>query len=182
MESLEEIRKLLKDFTAGEIQVFPAEVLSVSQETCMVKPADAPELKARLKSAIDQKSSFHVLYPKVGSTVLIGLILNDPDTAFVVSFGELEAMECRIGDHSLYLDKDGHVFNGGENGGLIVHSQLLNEYNKTKQAVDSILDMFSQWVVAPADGGLALKTLATALLEGKETGDMDEITNNKVKH
>jgi uncharacterized membrane protein YqiK len=112
----------------------------------------------------------------------VSIIGNDPEKAFVTCFGEIDKMKVVIGDHSFAMTAEGFVFNGGDNGGLIIIQQLINEYNKTKEVVDAIADTLLNWTVTPTDGGAALKVAAGIALAGKATGSFDSITNDNVKH
>jgi len=173
--TLEEIRDLLKRFTAGEIQTFPAEVLSVDPEayTAIVKPPSDPELKVRLKAAVNEVKPGFVLIPKVGSTVLIALILNDRDSGYICAIDEVEQVEIR---------SESVVINEGANGGLIVHEQLLNEYDKTKGYLGT-LKVATKAIATALDALVPGTSVAfDAAMESEELGDLSNITNTKVKH
>lgn len=184
MDSDAEIIKKLKALTASPIQAFPAVVLSVDEDemTALVQPKDQAEMSVRLKSAEDASQEYFILVPRVQSVVLITLIQNDEDEGVLLRANEIDKLLVRIGDRSLEMTSEHTLFNGGENGGLININSLKTEYEKTKASVDSLLQIFSDWVVTPSDGGAALKVLATAQLTGKETGSFDSITDDKIKH
>lgn len=174
MPTLEEIRELLKKYTAGEVQTFPASVVSHGENyTCEVKPVGSPEMQVRLKASEDDSKGGFVLWPVIGSNVLIAIINEDPHSGYICAMDEVNEVEMRC---------DKVTFNEGLNGGLIIHEQLLSQYNKTKEVVDAIVDTLLNWAPVTSDGGAALKTAIDLAMEGKQTGDLSDITNEKIKH
>jgi hypothetical protein len=172
-------------FETGQCYEVIVRSVDKDQMVCEVSPAANDELTitARLTSAIDNTpESYFQVFPKENSTVLVQAIKDDPDDVVVHTVREVDEVRFKIGETTFKSTADGHVFDGGGNGGMIVHSKFLEEYNKTKAVVDAISDTLQNWVVAPTDGGAALKTAFALAISGKSTGSMDEITNNKVKH
>jgi hypothetical protein len=74
------------------------------------------------------------------------------------------------------------VFNNGTLGGLVKVNDLVNDLNSIKQDINTLKTAFSSWVVAPNDGGAALKAAATAWysqqLQPTQPGDLE---NEKIK-
>jgi hypothetical protein len=78
------------------MMVVPATVTRVDTAgaVCDVQPLEegAPELlDVRLRAVDDGKATGFLCWPKLGSVVLVGLIDNDVNTAFVVACSELAA-------------------------------------------------------------------------------------------
>lgn len=146
------------------------DVESVDKETgtCSVMPLNSKLAipKVRMTATRANLGDFAVI-PKVGSSVLISRI------------GMTNEQWCVL--H--YSDVDEVLFHGGENGGLIKINELVSELNKTKAVVDAIAVSLNSWVIPPSpDAGLALKTLVTANLTGKTSGNYANLENEKVKH
>lgn len=139
MASDEEIREKLIAFTAGPIQVEPAVVVEVNEETlvALVNPLEGAELNARLKAAEDSTSNYFLSVPKVGSTVLIGIIGNDEDEAFVIICNEIDKVICKIENMFFVMTKDNFKFNGGDNGGLINISSIVDKLNVLEERMTS---------------------------------------------
>jgi hypothetical protein len=77
------------------IQTIPATVLSVDKAaaTCDVQPVerDAPEMfDVRLRAVDDGSAAGFITWPVVGSVVLVALIDNDLNTAFVSAVSQVE--------------------------------------------------------------------------------------------
>ncbi len=167
----EDLRQMLKTLTKGPMQVFPAEVISVDLEeyTIDVKPAGQAELlDVRLKAGIDEFKDGVVEVPSEGSSVLIGIIGNDRDTAYVVKTSQVDKV----------------IINGGELGGLIKIEELktqLGKYNQLLQAVIGVLN----GAPIPEPGSNAPSALQAALkaaVAGKQLPTYDDIEDDKVIH
>lgn len=169
MTPAEKLVQALRKINSVPMWVVPATVLSVDEEnyTIDVEPtgqADLPDV--RLKAAIDGVRDGVVEIPEVRSTVLIGLIGNSEEEAFVIKCSKVSKT----------------IFNGGSNGGLINIKTLVEELDKTKGVVDALKKTLDSWVVAPGDGGAALKTLWGTNGSGKSTGDFSKMEDTKVVH
>jgi hypothetical protein len=165
----ERLSEGFKSLIKVPLQVLPATVLSVDEEnyTIDVEPIGFPEFpEVRLKAAIDGVKDGVVEIPEVESTVLIGIILNQYEDAFLLKCSKVSKI----------------VINGGSNGGLINIKTLIEELDKTKAVVDAIKQSLDSWVVVASDGGAALKTLWGTNGSGKSTGNFSSMEDDKVTH
>ena len=120
----EEIRKALQQLCAAAVINKIATVTEVNEEnyTITVEPeGEAPLSDVRLKAGIDNKLDGLVEIPKVGSYVVIGLIGNDPDNAFVVKCSEVEKI----------------IMFGGDYGGLVIIDDLKSQWDSNFRGVNS---------------------------------------------
>lgn len=88
------------------VQVFPATVDAVNraEATIDVQPLDkdAPEVfDVRLRAVDDDTATGLIQWPTVGSVVLIGLIGNDVNTAFMVAASEVKTFTISTTQESL---------------------------------------------------------------------------------
>jgi len=88
------------------LQVFPATVKSVNKQEASLdaQPLElsAPEcFDVRLRAVDDGSLHGLISWPQVGSVVLIGLIDNDLNTAFVVAASEVESFTLSTSAESL---------------------------------------------------------------------------------
>ena len=88
------------------VHVFPATVLSIdrSQATIDVQPLEdaAPQLfDVQLRAVEDGTATGLILWPKQKSVVLVGLIGNDLNTAYLVACSEVEQFTLSNGTESL---------------------------------------------------------------------------------
>ncbi len=167
----EEIRSKMKAAFKGSIQTFAAIVLSVDETTMTVdvEPiGQSPINEVRLKAAIDEVTDGIVEFPKVDSSVLIGLIGNDENEAVLLKCSEVDKV----------------VFFGGENGGLINIQTLIEELDKTNEMVGAITQILSGSPITEAGNGApsALQLALSTAIAGKNLGDFTTMEDTKVTH
>jgi hypothetical protein len=180
------IRKL-KTLVKVPVITFAAKVLEVDEATASItaEPLDGrPKLfDVRLKSIIDEEDIGLMVIPAVDSGVLISLIGNDQNEAYVVKCNQVEKILLRMDDLKLDIADGEWIWNDGENGGLIKIEQLLSDVNGIKQDINSLKQVFSTWVPVAQDGGAALKS-AISSYAGQTLTDSqkEDWENDKIKH
>lgn len=169
----DELRRKLVELIKGNTpkQTSICEVLSVDENklTCTVKEleTDAELFQVRLNAGKTTLQT--VLFPKVGSMVLVGLIGNDTRARYVSMVSEVD---------KIYL-------NGGDNGGLTITPELVTQLGKLSARVDGIISAINSGTPAPgaADGGAALHTSIKLSLQSiVDNEDFSNIENEKIKH
>lgn len=99
----------------------------VTEGTCTVERDQAPTLHDVLLNAVDDNlQSYVTIYPREGSSVLVGIVENLKTEAVIIKCSEVERVKIKIGEQTLSLDKDGLIFNGGKNNGLVKISEMVN--------------------------------------------------------
>lgn len=158
-------------------QSFVAEVLEVdrSDDTCLVKPEDGPELYGvRLKSVVDELQHKVVIYPKIGSLVMCSLVENNPNEAYISKYGEIE---------EVVLDVKKVTINGGELGGMVKAKELEEQLNKHKAILEAILQVMNGApLTQPGGAPSVLQTALKTALTGKQTGDFSNLQNEQLLH
>lgn len=111
MSKDKEIQDAFAKLLEKDAVTFSAVVISVDKAkgTCIVK-ADGLEYKARLASVINNDADKFLLYPKVGSKVLISCIEEDLHQLFVAKYSEIEAFQFKIGYCEMSMDATGFNF------------------------------------------------------------------------
>ncbi len=147
-------------------------VTSVDKEkmTCEVEREGMADLTGvRLNAILECGTGTITIFPAVQSTVIVGVIENNPADAFVISTSTI----------------DNIVINGGENGGLANVPELKTQLEKLSARVDGIIDAInsSTVIATPQDGGTGLwglfqKQIATI----SEKESFDRIEDEKVTH
>ena len=137
------------------------------------------------------------LFPEIGSFVVVGFIA-DGAAGVVLLTEKIESAEIAIadtsavmdadgvsiktGDISARLDKNAVTFNGGSLGGLVKVEDLTKRLNLIENDINNLKNIFASWVVAPQDGGAALKTAATSWAGSQlSTTQRNDYENIKVK-
>ena len=157
----------------------------------------APLLGVNLQA--NQEADFGLcLFPEPGSYVVVGFVA-DGAAGVVLLTEKIEAAEIVIGDTSAVMDADGlridvgdisaHLdknavaFNGGDFGGLVKVEALTKRLNTIENDINNLKTVFSSWIVAPQDGGAALKAAAGSWSGSRLTPTKrDDYENEKVKH
>lgn len=171
MKAGEELILRLKQLLMQPACVFPANVVSVDETalTCVVQTLndDAPMSDVRLKAAIDNVTDGIVEIPVVGSTVLVCLIGNDENTAFVVKCSSVSKV----------------VMFGGSKGGLINIGDLVSKINAIENKLNSVINTFNTHVhsgvtTGPGSSAVTPTTVAGTLTPTNRT-DIEDV---KVTH
>lgn len=143
----------------------PGKVVSVNERerTCVVSPSNgsAQRFGVRLQAGIKGTKGICPI-PKVGSDVMITFM--NKATGYVALCTEVD---------KVIIDCDNIVFNEGNNGGLIIVSELLKKINRLEER------MLTHQHISPA--GPTTPDSATTNQPFQPT-TIDEITNNKIKH
>ena len=180
-----QIRRLLKDFTQAPVQVKAGTVTEVDEDaqTCTVKPVDGAELlDVRLKANIDEDEETCINIPAVDSTVLVGAIHNDPDTTFIAMTSKVSKVIKKINDQTYEMTDQSHVFNGGDNGGLIIIADLINQLNAIENKINTFLNAYNAHTHPdPSSGSTGPANNAGTVTTLTNTSATD-IENDKVKH
>ncbi len=123
-----------------------------------------------------------VLFPKVGSFVVVGL-KDGFDTGVVLLTDELESLEAKFNEQTLKMTEEGIILNGGAFGGLIKIEELTKKINTLEDDLNKLKQVFSAWAPVSNDGGGALKG-AISSWAGQQIvkTQKSDYENEKVKH
>jgi len=176
------IRQLAQSGTQTVSLVCTVDAVDKDARTIDCSPIDesAPLLAVNLQA--NQNSQWGlVVFPKVGSYVVVGFIANG-DAGVVLLTDEIESVELtvkgeqeatatfnetgvtvKVADNtSAVLSKDGISLNGGTLGGLVKVEDLTTRLNAIEDDINSLKKVFSSWSPTPQDGGAALKASAAS--------------------
>jgi hypothetical protein len=187
----EKVRQGLLKLFKGKtpVQVFVAKVISVSLTdfTCDVDPIDdgATYYHVRLKPTIDGDDNGIICVPKENSYVLVGILGNNENAAFILScsLDEYVLIKANNGAYIKIHENGNIVMNGGGLNGMVKVADLVTRMNTIEQDLNAIKAAFAAWVPVPNDGGAALKTAATAwAAQALALTTQVMLENTKVKH
>jgi hypothetical protein len=179
------LKQLLKENATAQTMPGIVTELDRTANTCTVAPADgSPDLfDVRLTASIDENDKVMVIYPALNSHVLVTIIGDNENVAFVSMCSEVEEVFISVRDaFKMRLTESGCVFDDGENGGLIVNQKLQAQIEKLNANFKILENIFDTWVPVPNDGGAALKVVAVSALQAMQEADLGDVTNDKVKH
>lgn len=145
----EKILDALKLITRSPYQVLQVTVKSVqTNRTCTVEFPGGIEIENVRLSAVTGSGCI-VITPTVGSTVLVGRIMNEQEF-YVAQASQADKIEI-----------DGLVvFNQGAlNSFMADLNALKDDLNNIKTDINGLKTDFASWVVVPSDGGAALKAI-----------------------
>lgn len=166
----DKVKTLLEKLARKQVAIITiaATVTAVNMDelTCDVEPLDggAEYFGVRLRGVIDASEGGLVVIPKVDSTVLISLINNNDQSAYVSGISEAEEI----------------WFKGNDYGGLVKVGELNADMEKIKAFMQAVQNAFETWITVPNDGGAALKALSSAFTSLSQPEINYE--NEKVKH
>ena len=145
--------------------------------------------KVPLKILRGSQASF-VEIPTVTSHCLLTFKDNNLQRPQLFSVDQCDKILMKIGSTTFELntgkDSDGNdipsiVFNGGDNGGLVILDKLVQKLNLLEKDINKLKTAFTTWVIFPGDGGAALKTIATDWSSASLTETIDDdIQNSKI--
>ena len=142
----------------------------------------APLLGVNLQA--NQEANYGLcLFPEPGSYVVVGFVA-DGAAGVVLLTEKIETAEIVIGDISARIDKNTVTFNGGNLGGLVRVEDLTKRLNIIENDINNLKTVFSSsWIVAPQDGGAALKLAAASWAATQlSPSKRNHYENTKVKH
>lgn len=179
----EEIKRKLKDMTEKESVNMIATVKSVDEDNsvCEVEMDGLIYTEVQLKSIMKSSSKGIKVLPAVDSIVIVTRI-GASNELFVSMYSEIDKLIFEIDDMSLAMTKDGFVFNGGDNKGMVLMPAVVDRFNLLEKKINDLITVIGGWTPALGDGGTALKAALGAWLSVPlvETADSD-IENTQIK-
>jgi hypothetical protein len=190
----QELSKKLSDLFKKAAQTMPlflAKVITIDKNkyTCSVQPVDeaiSTRFNVRLLpvETEEEQQKGLVLFPAQDSLVLCAKF--DQDESFILSVFEIESVLWLVGEaFKMSIDNQGNaVFNDGQNQGLVIAPELKVQVDKNTAILDAI-KIVLEGVSIPEPGNGAPSALQAALkiaTQGKETADLSNIQNTKIKH
>lgn len=173
------IKDAIKAIVREELkhQVFSAKVISVDDQdqTCDVEIEGEHELyDVRLRSIIDQDNKGVIVYPSVGSYVLVGIIDNRIESSYICATSTVSKVQIMTDDIELA---------GDQFGGLVKAEVVNAEVNALKQEINTFKQLLTAWVPVPTDGGASLKTFVASWAGQLMTPNTQvDYENQQVKH
>jgi len=170
----DELRQILRKFIGDEKPTMLATVKSVDKEkcTCSIEDDGIEYFNVRLR-AITGKNTGIVMYPKIGTDVLVVKIESTEEWA-VIYATEYESIEIEI---------DSLVINGGKNGGLVTIGDLKDNLDKLRDFVKDLATNIYTWgsVLDSLAGGV-VATNQTAWNVIVNTFQFKDMEDTKIKH
>lgn len=126
LELLQAFEQLLK----RDPNTFVCTVISVDKTkgTCVVEDEDGLEfINVRMSAIIDPVNKTQLLFPAIGSTILVGMIADDIHNLFVVAISELESYQLKVGLTEINIDKEGIEIKKGVESLKALLNELIDE-------------------------------------------------------
>jgi len=185
MDPTAEAVMLMRKLVAPKDVFFYAEVSEITGDTCSVKIGDLELTDVRMKATDDGSEDKLVVTPTKGSKVVVGSNGGDFRDLFVIKVDDPQMILYKHKDITIEIDgESGNItINGGDNKGLVKVEDLVNRLNTIEDDINDLKTIFSTWVVAPQDGGGALKSAAAQWYASQlQQTQLSDIENEKVKH
>ncbi len=147
-----EIKKALIDLVKSTMEnATICKVLSVDRNGPSIEADpqndDANILKVRLRAGLNGSFKGMVVYPKVGSWVLVSHIDNDPAAASVIQYTDIDSIEIELENGSkLFMKNNGEIhiksqkiiMNDGTKGPMAIIAKLVQKYNQLESKYNSL--------------------------------------------
>jgi len=131
-------------------------------KTCTVKVDEREIPKVRINSILEAGTNVIDVFPSVGSKVVCGVVEGNPMDMYVIDTNDIDEI----------------IINGGENGGLIKVSEIVDKINRLegdfKEHVHICPSGVSNAPGTPASSGATYYTWSNTIIE--------DIENEKIKH
>ena len=128
---MEKFIQAVKAAAVGKAKTSIGKVTEITGDTCIVTRDNLPELTDVRLNAVsgDFKNQF-IVFPKIGSEVLVLEIENAPSETAIVKWTDVEKVELQIEEFEFKTDKDGlNISNQGENLKQVIND-MIDELNK----------------------------------------------------
>jgi hypothetical protein len=159
-------------------QIISGTASNVGETTCDMEREDAPTIYGvRLNAIDDNLESFVTIYPQEGSFILAGIVENLKTEAVVLRCSEVEKVKLKIGTQNLLINKEGFVFNDGENGGLVKINDLVSWMSKVYSDLQTLKTQLFSYAVAGNGAPLGLTFNPTT-----PNPNVNTLENKKIKH
>ena len=173
---IESIRKIADRHKSDDVTYVDATVDSVNVSkricscTCIGGHTEYKLPTVKLMAVVDDGILFE---PVIGSTVKV--IFSQNIEPFICQYSEIE---------NITIDAKTNIqFNDGSFGGLIKVKELTDKINALESDLNTLKNIFTQWVPVLTDGGTALKTVSASWYSKRlNVTDKSELTNDKITH
>ena len=163
----------LKEYLRGlsnsgnDVTICQGIVRSVAGNTCEVEVGSLIIPGVRLRASEAEDESQMLITPRIGSAVIMGSLSGDLSQLAVLQVDKVESI----------------VINGGKLGGLINIEQLTEKLNAIENDINTLKTAMRTWVVAPQDGGAALKvSVSTWAGQQLSRSDRSDYEDDTIKH
>lgn len=163
-ELAERLRGVMSPTTATLMQGI---VRSVEGDTCTVEVGglDIPDVRLRASGAPVERA--YLITPAIGSAVIVGSLTGDLTELVVLAVDSASSISI----------------SGGALGGMVIVGGLTRQLNAIERDLNTLRRAFASWVVAPSDGGAALKAATAQWVAStlRESAPSD-YENTDIKH
>lgn len=173
----ESIERIIKDNMRMQVVVGKVKSVDEDEMVCDIDLETSPDLlDVRLRAVIDKSDTGVLVYPKKDSRVLVGLIENKPQSAFICGYSEVEKIRLITEDIELA---------GDQFGGLIKIDDLVTKINGIEDALNDLaMDFDTHTHNSPPAPTNPVVTTPPIIPSGVVlvNTQKSEIENDKVKH
>lgn len=145
------------------------EAVDKETRTCHVKRDGLPDLiDVRLNAILSPTGDTFTIYPQKGSNVLCVLVDNQPADAFIISVTNYDEI----------------VFGDGSLGGFVKAKELKTQVDKNTDILKALMNILNGAPITEPgnESPSAFQTALKGALAGKQTADLSNIENPKIKH
>lgn len=169
---------------ADAFEIYSGNVTAIDTNTltCTVNLHDDITVsEVRLKATIDNSTNGCFVIPKINSHVKIALL--DGGVEFsLLQASEIDKYMVKIGNRTFEIDATAHVFDGGNNKGMVKVVPLTQRLNAVENKLNQVINILKDTVIPLAPSGtypLSTNFGTVPLLPNTQQADIE---NPNVKH
>jgi len=152
MDEIGKIKRSIRNLSGvTEGTIFTAQVKSVEGETCTIALGNASITGVRLRAVINGKDEKLYIKPKKDSYIsVIDLSNGNYRDLLAFTYSEIEAINIKIAETTIDIDKNGVVFNGGNLNGMVKIDDLVGWMNSVYTDFQTLIGLLAAIPVDPA--------------------------------
>lgn len=182
-KTADEIARKLKEINHRDNDTMIGIVKSVDADNavCDVDVDGLLFSEVQLKSIMKSGTKGTKLLPKKDSVVIVERI-GKSNELFVAMYSELDSITWEIENMKYFVDKDGFVFNNGNNKGMVKLPELVQKLNNLENKVNQIITWTSTHTHTGVTVGMGSTSFAVGVSGSLTPTQESDLENQKVKH
>lgn len=177
---LRELEEGLKRMFKHDANSFIATVETQTDYLCDVKDLNGTLYPDVRKSATENKSG--IIYTYSSNSFVLVSRLSGANQLYVSMFSDLEGIKMQVGTSTVEI-KDGEIkFNGGQNGGILIHSSVSAEIAKLNAAILTLVTATAAGLATIPTVGGASSSAFTSACAAIQQANLTNAANTKIKH
>lgn len=192
-KKIEKVRQAIKELADNGPEIYTGKIASVDEDNqcCDVTITEGVTVsQVRLKMAMGSDVGIYTI-PKKDAYCVIAKMDGDVDYC-LIQCSEVTKFHVKIDQETFEITKDGHVFDGGNNGGMVITKKAVERWNNIEKDINKLKSLLqtilSAVVNEPGNGAPSAFQAAMQAAFAQYYGNSlslttdNDVKNDKVKH